>query len=186
MTEIGDKKFSEFIGQISNDGTAEKSNLIFDMKTSAISDPTEVMNIDTFARLIKSSMVKGETPIQAMRLSAHSPLQIQAKPSFTLKQQADILQNRKQIKALRERTKQVSLYAKKSDLPISYVKEYYYEQFSKQAYEVAGLLSYKSQIIDNEQELIPNDLVVILGSRTDLPANNLPSKAEQNKLCKDS
>ncbi|HHT24676.1 MAG TPA: hypothetical protein GXZ76_04030 [Clostridiaceae bacterium] len=180
--EIGDMNFSEYLEQISNRSAAENSNLNFDVKIGTMPIQTEIRDADTFAKLLKSSMIRGEKPLQAMRLSTYSPLQIQTKFSRTSKQQADILQNIKQIKALREQAKQVSLYAKKSDLPISYVKEYYSDQFSEQSYEIDGLLSYKSQVSVNEQELKSNDLVVILGSRTDLPENNLASGAEQNKL----
>ena len=147
-----------------------------------MSTQTKICDTDTFARLLKSSMIRGRKPIQAMRLSTHSPLKNQTQLSRSSKQQADVLQRIKQIKALREQAKQVSLYAKKSDLPISYVKEYYSDHFSKPGYEISGLLSYKSQILAHEQELKPNDLVVILGSRTNLPVNNLASRAEQNKI----
>ncbi|NLJ70544.1 MAG: hypothetical protein GX328_03655 [Clostridiaceae bacterium] len=174
--------FSEYLEQISKSGAAENSNFNFEIKIGTISDQAENQDAGNFASLIKSNMIRREKPLQAMRLSTYSPLQGQTIFSRNSKQQADILHKTKQINTLRERAKQVSLYAKKSDIPISYVKEYYSDQFSEQGYEIAGLLSYKSQASSPIQEIFPNDLVVILGSRTDLSENNLSSKAEQNKL----
>ncbi|HHU53462.1 MAG TPA: hypothetical protein GXZ43_05225 [Clostridiaceae bacterium] len=181
IEDMGNMNFSEYLEQIANCGSVDNSDWKFDLQIDIISDQTKTYKVNTFAGLIKSSMIQGTKPIQAMRLSIHSPLKKPVKTPRSSKQQADNLYYSKKIKTLREQTKQVSLYAKKSNLPISYVKEYYSDTFG-QGYEISGLLSYKSVIPVQNQELIPNDIAIILGARTDLEENNRGSDAEQNKI----
>ncbi|MGI6579437.1 MAG: phosphoribosylformylglycinamidine synthase subunit PurQ [Saccharofermentanales bacterium] len=181
--EFNNMSLSEYLEQIVNADDPDSLNWNFTLQIGTLTDRTEIGDPGTFAGLIKASMVKGEKPIKAMRLTTRSTLKIPVKSSrISQKQQTEILKNIKRINVLREQTKQVSLYTKKSDLSLSYVKEYYSDQFTAQGYEIAGLLTYKSPESADRQRLIPGDLVIILGSRTDLPENNTGSDAERNKL----
>lgn len=156
----------------------------FRKKIESFDDNDLLFTSNALSNLLKSSFVNSENTSQTIRISiVNSNLLdkkcINKKTSlFAKKKKAKL----KKIRALNREAKKYSDYAKLSNLPVSFAKEYYTDNFFHNNLEIAASLTNNIENHFNKDPLRENDLIVILGEKINDDYKQNSSKADINSL----
>ena len=166
------------------DATNNKENksktnqLRFELIADHVSNKEVNAQLHTMPDVIKQSGMSGAIPLHALRLSL---VNLEAEQQDEIKNNQTITRS-KQAKTLRDYAKSAGIYAKKSNLPVSYVREYYSSCFEDQTWEISAVMAQEIQGDQTTREILPDDLIVILGAKTGLFRENIGSIAELNNI----